>query len=84
MVTNRCTTHNLVNHLKQTNKIKNYEVNYIYEKTNTDQEWMCVVSFEDGDNKHSYTKNKESKKKSLNSILKQINPVLSQIAGIKD
>lgn len=83
MISHRCTTHNLVNHLQQTNKIKNYEVNYIYEKNNYKNEWMCVVSFDDGSKHQSYTENADCKKKSIDSILKKIYPVLSQIAGIK-
>lgn len=82
MISNRCTTYNLLNHLQQTNKIKNYEVNYIYEKQHYGKEWLCLVSFEDGDTKYSYTENTARKRNSLYSILKTINPILSDIAGM--
>jgi hypothetical protein len=83
MISKRCTTHNLVNHLLQTKKIKNYEVNYIYEKQDYRNEWMCVVSFE-SDKQHSYVGNSAKKRPALYTILTKINPILSRIAGIRE
>ena len=83
MISKRCRAHNLVNHLLQTNKIKNYEVNYTYEKENYKNEWICVVSFE-SDKQHSYVENSARKTYALDNILTKINPILSIIAGIRN
>jgi hypothetical protein len=83
MVTQRCTGLNLVNHLIQINKITDYEVTYVYEKENYDNEWLCVVTFSTKGKDHSYVQNDRNQKKAYNTILTNILPVLTKIAGIK-
>jgi len=83
MVTQRCTGKNLINHLTQTNKITDYDVTYVHEKENFENEWLCVVTFSTKGKEHSYVQNAINQKKAFNTILTKINPVLTKIAGIK-
>ena len=82
MISGRCSGKNLINHLLQTNKLQNYDVNYIYEKQDFNREWMCILSFEANNKKYTYIENTRRKENSFGQILKQINPILSSIAGI--
>jgi len=83
MVTQRCTGLNLVNHLIQINKITDYDVTYVHEKENYENEWLCVVTFTSNGQEHSYVQNAINQKKAYNTILTKINPILTKIAGIK-
>ena len=83
MVTQRCTGQNLINHLTQTNNITDFDVTYVHEKVNLENEWLCVVTFSTKGKDHSYVQNASNKKKAFNTILTKINPVLTKIAGIK-
>ncbi len=83
MVTHRCTRQNLINHLTQTNKVKNFDVSYVHEKENFEKEWLCVVTFTSNGLEHSYVQNAITQKKAYNTILTKINPILTKIAGIK-
>jgi hypothetical protein len=82
MISGRCSGKNLINHLLQTNKLQNYDVNYIYEKQDFNREWMCILSFEANKKKYTFIENTRRKEYSFVQILKQINPILSSIAGI--
>ena len=45
MISKRCKGLNLLNHLLQTKKIKNYSIEYIYEKEKYDNHWKCQIKF---------------------------------------
>ena len=83
MISNRCSNRNLVNHLIQTNKISDFEVNYVYEKSDYGREWMCVLTYTSLDNPHQHISNSNTKRNALNKIIIDIEPELRDLAGIK-
>lgn len=69
MISTRCTRTNLINHLRQTSKISDILINYIYDKTNYGNEWLCILSFTHIGNKCQFINESSQKRTSLNNIL---------------
>ena len=80
-ISSRCKGSNLLNHLRQTNKISDLSINYIYDKTNYGTEWMGILSFKHLGNKHQFIHESSQKRRSLNHILDKNYKFLFNIAS---
>ena len=71
MISSRCKGFNLLNHVRQINKIKDLDIRYLYDKSNYQNEWNCVFTFVNQDVRYTYKKQGKTKKKVILDILKE-------------
>lgn len=83
MISSRCSNRNLVNHLIQTHKIYDVDINYVYEKHDYGNEWMCVLTYSSLDNPYQHISNSNTKRNAFNKILIDIEPELRMLSEIK-
>ena len=79
MIKKKCKGFNLLNHCKQTNKMKNINIEYTYDISNYRNEWGCVFTFEHNEQKYSYKRNSYRKRKVLLELINEIDPIIRKL-----
>jgi len=72
MVSERCRGLNLLNHLQQTNKLKNLEITYNMVDINRELFWECELSFNKGGEKKTYKHREIRRVLSLTNLIYKI------------
>ena len=76
MISERCKGLNLLNHLKQTNKLENLEIEYNMVDINRELFWECTISFNKDGKKKTYKNRDVRKILSLKNLINKIEDYL--------